>query len=48
MGQEEVKALKLVSLTISQGEYVALMGPLGSGKSTLINIIVFSECLNCG
>lgn len=34
-----VEALKDVSLTISQGDYIALMGVSGSGKSTLLNII---------
>ena len=39
MGSETIKALKSVSINISQGEYVAFMGPSGSGKSTLMNII---------
>jgi len=39
MGDQEVHALRDVSLAFEEGAYVAIMGPSGSGKSTLLNLL---------
>ena len=39
MGEERVEALRGVSFAVSRGEFVAIMGASGSGKSTCMNIL---------
>ena len=39
MGDVEVPALRGINLTIANGEFVAVMGSSGSGKSTFMNIL---------
>ncbi len=43
IGSVTVSALRGVSLSIHQGEFIALKGPSGSGKSTLLNILGLIE-----
>ncbi len=39
MGEETIHALSGIDLTITEGEFIAMVGPSGSGKSTLLHII---------
>ena len=47
-GESATKALDGISVTIEDGELIAVMGTSGSGKSTLINIIGGMDVLTSG
>ncbi|TCP31766.1 putative ABC transport system ATP-binding protein [Scopulibacillus darangshiensis] len=47
-GESKLTVLKEVSLTVEQGEFVAILGPSGSGKTTLMNIIGLIDTLDSG
>ncbi len=48
LGDQQVKAVNGVDLTIEAGEYVSIMGPSGSGKSTLLNLIALLDRPSAG
>lgn len=47
-GNNEVEALKDISLSIKKGEFIAIVGSSGSGKSTLMNILGCLDVANSG
>ena len=48
LGDSEAHALRNLNLSVSAGEYVAVMGPSGSGKSTLLNLLGLLDRPNTG
>ena len=48
VGGEEVHALRRVNLDIAAGEYLSIMGPSGSGKSSLLNVLGLLDRPNAG
>ncbi|MDO8933815.1 MAG: ABC transporter ATP-binding protein [Rhodocyclaceae bacterium] len=48
VGDEEVHALRGVNLDIAGGEYLSIMGPSGSGKSSLLNVLGLLDRPNSG
>lgn len=48
VGGEDVHALRHVDLDIAAGEYLSIMGPSGSGKSSLLNVLGLLDRPNAG
>jgi putative ABC transport system ATP-binding protein len=48
VGDEQVRALRGIDLEIGSGEYLSIMGPSGSGKSSLLNLIGLLDRPNAG
>lgn len=48
VGKQDIYALKHVSFTIEDGEFVVILGPSGAGKSTLLNILGGIDVLDEG
>ncbi|MDP2828054.1 MAG: ABC transporter ATP-binding protein [Sulfuricellaceae bacterium] len=48
VGDQQVRALVDVNLSIAAGEYLSIMGPSGSGKSTLLNLLGLLDSPSAG
>ena len=46
-GENQVKALDGIDLTIEQGKFTAIIGASGSGKTTLLNMIQGTVSVGC-
>jgi len=48
LNNQAIPVLKRINMTIKRGEFVAIMGPSGSGKSSLLNIIGCLDVIDSG